>query len=203
MAWGNQMSGVAELEPPDAPLVSIDDFAEAHQVPVPISPEDQARIQTAIQIATGIIRAETRGMVFTPMAGDVVTVNGTGGRLLKLPGELLPISDVTTVVEDGTELDSDAFTWDAAGVLEKTSGRRWTTTRRGVLVTCDHGYQVLPQGIVGVCLSLAKRWLDSPAGQQVVQAETIGSYSVTYSDAGGVGLTELESSVIGKAVAPR
>lgn len=196
------MAGVDELVAPDAPLVSVGDFAEVHGIDQPVDAALVPRIQSAIQVATGIIRALADGRIFTPMDGDEVTIDGSGGRLVKLPGQLLPIRDVSAVVEEGVDLAVDDFTWSANGILERADGHRWTSKRRGLVVTVDHGWLVLPQGVVGVCLSLAKRYFDSPAGQQV-QSETLGSYSVQFAGGGDIGLTEIESQVIRKAVAPR
>lgn len=48
--------------------------------------------------------------------------------------------------------------------------------------TYAHGFTTIPQGIKGICLE-ATAW--SVANPEGVRSETIGSYSITHSGAGG------------------
>lgn len=181
---------------PQTPLVSVEDFHELFEVTAP-SDADNARIQTAIEIASGVVRNGRRD--FTAASGDMITLDGSGSQILLLPKRYLPLRAVGGVNDDGTDLAAgDDYEWSEKGILRRVTGTgRWTTKFRGVTVTCDHGYQPIPDEIAGVVLAVAKRWFDSPSGQGNVQSEQIGSYAVTYGKS-GVGLTELEADILGR-----
>lgn len=185
----------------DVPMVSAADFIELFELDSPTD-ADLARIETAIEIASGIVRNGRR--IFTPVNGAQVVVDAKGGRLLMLPKEILPLRGVSSVVEDGTILNTTDFAWSENGYLERQAGR-WPVGLRSVVVTCDHGYDPLPPVIAGICLGIAKRIFDNPDGSAGgIQSETIGSYSVAYATAGAAaGMTEFERQVLDRYGAGR
>lgn len=187
-------AGQPEHTTPAPPLVSVDDFHELFQITTP-SDADNARIETAIEIASGILRGGRR--LFTAVNDDQLILDGSASEILLIPKKYLPLRGVGAVNDDGTDLVAgDDYEWSEKGIIRRVgSCRRWTSKFRGVTITCDHGYQPLPDEIAGVVLAVAKRWYDSPSGQGNVQSEQIGAYSVTYGKS-GVGLTELEAQIL-------
>ncbi len=179
-------AGQAALSSPDAPLVSQDDFVEWYSLPAPTTAE-AARIQTALEIASAQIRNGRRQ--FSPVSGDLITVDSEGGLTLLLPKTRLPVTAVSLVEQLSGEayvaLDATEYDWSVDGILSRW-WTGWPCRAQGVRVTYDHGYNVLPRDVAGVCLSLAKRLYDNPSGQGQTSM-TLGDYSVAY-EPGGAGL---------------
>lgn len=202
MPWANQLTGLPELDAPNAPLISVEDFAAYHGIsPAPDSgSEAYSAIQDKIQVASGMIRDACEGRVFTPMEDEEVTVDGTGARTLLLPHTRLPVRAISEITnEDGDVVDAALYDWSADGRVRLLEpGARWTDRLGAITVTYSHGFvPVLPQGIIGVALSLSKRLYDNPDAQQPA-AETIGGYSVTFGGQGALGVTELEAMTLGR-----
>jgi uncharacterized phiE125 gp8 family phage protein len=78
--------------------------------------------------------------------------DGTGKSYFYL--DHYPVTTLTSVVEDDTTLvkDTDYFSDDDEGILEKPVGYKWTTARGGVVVTYVAGYATLPADIKLACL---------------------------------------------------
>lgn len=188
-------AGVGPLASPNDPLVSAEDYAEW----VGGTP-DTARAQTALEIASGLIRART-GRTLTPIANDTVTIDGPGRRTLNLPE--YPVTDIQSITEvctpNGTAqtvaASQYAYSWQT-GLVDRTDGRVWSSLRGAISVTYSHGYDPLPRDLAGVCLSFAKRLYDTPDSSPVVQ-ETLGAYSVQYGG-GGIGLNDWELDIINR-----
>jgi len=156
---------------------------------------DQAAL--FLKIASGEVRAYT-GNLFDLVEDDVVILNGTGTRVLLLPEA--PVSDVGEVLEavgrtnalalGGPLTTSPSWEWDDDGVIERIDGGVFTRRRRFYQVTYSHGFEVVPDEVKGIVLSLASRSLLNPEG---VRQETLGRYSYTLAGAAaGVGLHETE-----------
>ncbi len=186
-------AGQAALSAPDAPLVSSDDFVEWYGLTP--SSTDLNRIQTALEIASAQIRNGRR--LFSPVSGDLITVDSEGGLTLLLPKTRLPVTGVTLVEQLSGEayvtVDSTEYDWSADGILSRW-WTGWPCRFQGVRVTYSHGYDVLPREVAGVCLSLAKRLYDNPSGQALTSM-TLGDYSATY-ETGGTGLLPQEVDVL-------
>lgn len=76
---------------------------------------------------------------------DVVTLDGPGCSLLVLP--TLRLIELTSVVEDGTELDVADLTWSPRGLVRKRPGSYrlgWTAEFGGLVVTMNHGFESAP-----------------------------------------------------------
>lgn len=157
---------------------------------------DQANM--LLDIATGAIQREV-GQTIEYVAADVAVLRGNYGSVLVLPER--PVLSVSAVSINGTSLTvSTDYVWDGATSLYR--GRRffnnqyqeewfkdrtnlhWGGEDAQVSVTYTHGFAELPPDVIGVCLDLAARAVNSPAG---IKAETLGSYSVTYEQRSAAG----------------
>lgn len=174
------------LSAPSDPLVSQDDFTEWYGL-ANVTTSDAARIQTALEIASAQIRNGRRQ--FSPVTGDLITVDSEGGLVLVLPKDRLPVTAVSLVEQLSGEsyvtVDTTEYDWSVDGFLSRWWAY-WPCRLQGVRVTYSHGYAVLPREVAGVCLSLAKRLYDNPSGQ-IATSMTLGDYSASY-EPGGAGL---------------
>ncbi len=192
-------AGVAPLPSPNQPLVSMDDYTEwmglgaASSLPA----AEQAQIQTALEIASAEIRNGRRE--FSPISGEVETLDGHGSISVLTSRYHLPVTSVTLVEEfNGSTydtVDASEYQWNADGVITRQNWRCWPGYLQGVRVTYDHGYDVLPRDVAGVCLRLAARLLANPGGS-AVQRETLGDASVEYSTSATGGLLPDEENVL-------
>lgn len=206
-------AGIPALTSPNDPLVSINDFQEWFSVTAP-SDADNARIQTAIEIASGLVRAGRR--IFSRIDDDVVFVDGGAGGSFLLPRERLPVRSITSITNLGVSDTSPTtvavadYDWSPSGIVTLTRGATlgawWTERRRGITVTYSHGYDPIPRDVAGVVLAIAKRWYDSAsagstASGSLVKAESLGDYSVSY-DTASSGLLESEAFALRQYEAP-
>lgn len=182
-------------------LASLEDFASSRGVSY--DPTDlQALI--ALEGASGVVRAYTN-QDFGYAEDDEVILDGHGTRALLLPQ--LPVhevSEVATIAWDLSEtiLETTEYRLDpAAGILY----REWSTAawpaygawwhgdgHRNIRVVYSHGYILpgepevtdigpLPAELSLVTMQIAARMFTmAQQGGQMVTAETVGSYSVTY-----------------------
>ena len=195
MPWSDVFADTPVLGDPNTPLVTVDDFVEWFGVDA-TSTTVQNRIQTALEIASATVRNNRR--VFSPISGEVITIDAYGGQTLLLPKNRLPVTDVQLVEQlngaDYDDVDVSLYSWSADGYLTKTWSSWWPCLNQGVRVTYSHGYSVLPRDVAGVCLSLAKRLYDNPSNVSV-QSEQLGDHHVTYLGGTG-GLSSEEASVL-------
>lgn len=83
------------------------------------------------------------GWHVTPVSSDEeIVLDGPGGRLLVLP--TLKLTELTSVAEDGVELDLADLSWSATGLVAKRNGAYWTSQLGGIAVTFSHGYATAP-----------------------------------------------------------
>lgn len=186
-------AGEPALSAPSDPLVSQDDYTETFGL-TNVSSADAARIQTALEIASAAVRSKTRQQL--SVVTETITLPATGNHVLTLPE--FPVTAITAVTRDGAALTADAWSWiSPVGVVTTLDGSRWLTPQV-ITVTYTHGWDPLPRDLAGVVLSKAKRWLESPTGQDV-QSETLGSWSVTYSQTqSGGGFTAEEEDILSR-----
>lgn len=71
------------------------------------------------------------------ISNDEVTVDGPGGKLLVLP--TLRLTDLVTVIEDGTNIDLDGLHWSARGLVRKDYGS-WSQRFGSITVVMSHGF---------------------------------------------------------------
>ncbi|MCQ4119881.1 hypothetical protein [Rhodococcus tibetensis] len=125
-----------------------------------------------------------------PVKTETMTVDGNGHDVLLLRTHR--IVSVTSVVENGVTLDPSAYEWSAKGMLRKRSG--WTDRWRGVVVTLEHGYPVVPDEVKAVVLDATTQVL---ATEPDAVAEKIGPFEYSGS-AGGVQLLPNQLAVLAR-----
>lgn len=149
----------------------------------------------ALRIASAAIRGYTRQDI-TLVENDTVVLDG-GERTLVLPQRpvLVDVEHPLTVVEiaaggvevptveerdwvrHGSELRRACPGW----LQSRTQGWPWSGPlgiwADRVRVTYSHGYTVVPDDVVGVCLDLAAATLTNPAR---LRSETVGGISQVY-----------------------
>lgn len=164
-------------------LVVDEDFAAYLQRDL-----DRATAELALAGASGVVRAFCRWSI---SAEDTTfTVDGTGSRILRLP--TLCLTAVESVTVDGTALDPLDYRWSANGLIERGAG--WPRRFRAVDVACSHGYDVTPDEIRIVVLSLAARYYGNPDG---LRSKTVGDISRTFLLESMRGdMTQLETALI-------
>jgi hypothetical protein len=138
--------------------------------------DDPTSAELALDIASDIVRTYV-GHSVTKVLNDTVILDGTGTSILLLPAA--PVNGVDIVEIDGELLPATKYRWSKKGYILRTDGTTWPTTPGSIEVIYNHGYDNVPEAILGVVLSLAGRITDGSSG---IKQETIGSYSVTYAD---------------------
>jgi len=152
---------------------------------------DEERANQLLAVASGEVRACT-GQWLSWVENDVVRLDGEGSDVLLLPE--VPVAAVVSVIEghgDGTVLDgpddaSPVWEWNTDGILRRLDGAHFARRFRWYRVVYDHGWDPIPDEIVGVVLRAAGRALENPEG---IRQETLGRYSYTLAgEQAGVGL---------------
>lgn len=155
--------------------------------------EQIAAASRALTEASETIRNYTRQQIDL-VVNDVVTLDSPGGSKVFLPE--LPVISVASVVEDAETLTvTDNYILGQYGILHRVS-RRWATGIQIVTVTYTHGYSVIPDDIVAVCVRIASRAYQAglraseAGGVPGVSSKSLGDYSVSYSGESGGGASE-------------
>lgn len=120
-----------------------------------------------------------------------------------------PVTSVTSVVKDGTTLteDVDFVVW-ARGTIEAASGV-WVSSPKGIVITADYGFpdaDAAPPALRQLVAKVASRMWQAGvgfaenSGAAGVKQETLGGYSVTFTDealdvAKTLSLSEEEKSI--------
>lgn len=181
-------------------LITVDDLGD--YLGQNLSSSDKATFVVAS--ADQIVKTLT-GQHLEAVSNDIVLMDGTGTDTILLPQ--LPVTNVDSVIEDDellTELED--YVLGANGKLRRlptvtengwstsTVRRRWNPGVRNIEVQYDHGYATLPADLKMVALLIASRAFNESAGNVI--SETLGQYSVRYSDTGGSDLTFTEKTII-------
>lgn len=83
------------------------------------------------------------GWHVTPVSADEeIVLDGPGSRILVLP--TLKLTELTSVAENGVELDLADLSWSATGLVAKRDGSYWTDQFGAIAVTFSHGYASAP-----------------------------------------------------------
>jgi hypothetical protein len=156
---------------------------------------DTASAELALANASGLIRA-VAGQAFEFVSQETVDLVGNG-RVLVLPQRPAVVdgSNPLTVVElgefgspDATLLEGRDFerlgneltrgypSWWAESRLQGWPGRPIGLWAPRVRVTYSHGYLVIPDDLVGLCLDIAQQMYSNPEG---LRAMSIDDYSET------------------------
>ncbi|MEV4970567.1 mobile element protein [Streptomyces scopuliridis] len=152
--------------------------------------EDDPKLLAALKAASRRFRGAVRHPV-TFMAGDVVTLDGTGRESVLLPAA--PVTAVASLLLDGEELTEGVdFTWSTDGFLRRT-GRCWPDRLRCIEVSYSHGWDPVPEDIQEVVVDHARAMYRVQPGVQTIQA---GGESITYGAQAAVGVTAQWSAAV-------
>lgn len=112
---------------------------------------EQARLGVElVRISRRIRRAA--GWHLYPSVTEVITADGSGGRVQLLPTKYL--TDLVELTHDGVTLDVATVDWSQAGYLERRDGGCWTRRPRGVAAKVTHGYADL-EDVRGLVVDMA------------------------------------------------
>lgn len=131
------------------PFATAQEFAQYLGMGVP---DDLARMQQHLELASGLIRRWC-DQTLSEVTNDVIEFSAWDGTTLILPER--PVTAVSSVVVSNVPFTEYRFT--RAGLLVTTDGSWWSD---GATVTYDHGYaQSDPSylAIRSVCLDVASR----------------------------------------------
>lgn len=159
-------------------------------------PLDAAAADLTLRIASATIRRYTRQAI-TFVENETVVLAG-GERVLKLPqrplvvdgmhpltvveipdgsGVELPAQEERDFIRQGSELHRGDPFYSATRTMGWPFSRPLGIWADRVRVTYSHGWQEIPDEIVGVCLDLAAATLSNPSR---LRSETVGGESLTY-----------------------
>jgi hypothetical protein len=133
--------------------------------------KDDAETQKILDRGLAAARRFCGWRVHPPMA-ETVTLDGSGGRLLRLPTLKLAEPLALTVVEDSVVVDVADLYVSFSGMLSKKSGSCWSDKLGGIVVTMTHGFDAAPDFDAAV-LSWIDRASLAPAGGR---ARVIGPF---------------------------
>lgn len=150
-----------------------------------LSADDLATI--AVNAASQIVRTRTR-QTLSLVEDETLTFAIVGeARDLLLPE--LPIIDVDEVrIDDEVELD---WRLSENGILTLTGSCSWRTTPAMVEVDYSHGFEVVPDDLRLVALTVAARIYEQGTARQ----EATGSSSITFSVAASTDLSNGEKAI--------
>lgn len=167
-----------------------------------------AKATLAVDAANQIVKTLTEQHL-EEVQDDVILMDGTGTDTVLLPE--LPVTEVSSVYENDellTELEDYVLSHDGTlvrlptvvdnGWSTQTLRRNWPIGERNLEITYTHGYasNALPNDLKMVALSIASRLFNESAGNVI--SETLGQYSVRYSDTGSSDLTFTEKTILRK-----
>ncbi len=164
------------------PFATVDQLAAYLQQPL-VTGDPSATLM--LEIASAMVRDELQ-QDLDYVASDVMVLDPIGGAFVELPQ--MPVVDVTLVEYlDATQTPPVWVTADPSlyvvslrmGLIQAVpfTGTPWPTAPGSWRVTHSHGFNPIPDGLVGVCLGVAARTYSTPAG---AESEKIGGYMVKY-----------------------
>lgn len=170
------------------PLASSDDVAE--RLGRALTTEEANKIDALLLDASSSVRAYT-GQTFT--SEETTALLRMNNRAVRLPQH--PVTAVSSVVD---QFGNDwPFIWIEGDTLISLATSTWINafelniypwTRVGKLsVTYTHGFDTIPDDIIGVVCQIAGRALGSPSTDGGLTAETIAGYSYQQGSAAGAG----------------
>jgi len=169
-------------------IADVSDFLQ-----IEISDADKvASCQRAITEATAAIRNYCRQYIEL-VEDDEHTFDVRPARWNLLLPEV-PVVEVSSVVEDGETLTADDdYQVDNSGQIWRVS-RRWTAGIQIVVVTYTHGYETIPDDVIGVCTRAASRAYqaglkaEDAAGVPGIASKALGDFSVSFTGDGAEGV---------------
>lgn len=155
-------------------LATLADYELLTGVDVPTN--DEPRVTALLEATTGAIQVLT-GQTLLEVVDDVITVCvEPGWPTIVLPE--VPVTAVAVVDPSGDLVPADHYSVEAAaGLLKHCDCRPWDVGEH--TITYTHGYNPVPPDLVAYTVGVTQRGISAPAG---VRSQSVGSYSVTYSD---------------------
>ncbi|WP_435239562.1 hypothetical protein [Streptomyces sp. YPW6] len=148
------------------PLATIEQLEDWLQVPRGSAPIDTCTL--ALQVASALVRMEAR-TTFTRRTGELALRIVDG--LVRLPG---PVVSVASVQVAG-QLLPDTGWWREGEELWVACPPR--DVRRRAVVTLTHGFETVPDDVLGITLDVASRGCVNPLS---LRQESTGQRSVTF-----------------------
>jgi hypothetical protein len=143
---------------------------------------DPARVDRLLAMASAAVRNWT-GQTISLVEDDAVIVISAGTNELVLAER--PVIEVTEVAIEGRAPEA-GFAWDAFGSLRRASGLPWGLRYDHVAVTYTHGWETVPDDVVGLVAAKVARFMAmgeaNPSGLKALQ---VGAMSETYTNAAG------------------
>lgn len=174
--WGYEMESIP-------PLVSVEEFnamtGGAHA--------SNPRVEAALLAASSAIRNYC-GWHVCPSAVCTAYPDG-GANIIRLPAAL--VSAVSSVSEDGAELDSGAYEWRRDGLVRKKKCTVWSDSWGGISVQYTAGYDVsavpdlaeavraITEGVLAVAPGVSSESADGVTISYSANAATIASALTT------------------------
>lgn len=118
------------------------------------------------------------GWHIAPEVTETITLDGSGSRSLWLPS--LYVTDIASVTVEGIVKDVDDYDWSTNGYVSSRFGT-WSIRPRQIVVEFTHGYDDIPDDLIGVAVAMAGRAAASPAGPK---RQTVGPFSVEWDSPG-------------------
>jgi hypothetical protein len=164
------------------------------QLDISSSPEAVASAEQMIEDVTAAIRNYTNQQI-SEVVGDTITIDGPGKKRIFLPE--LPITEITSVIEDGDTLtQATDFILGQFGILYRLGGYNWSDGYNNIDITYTHGYSTIPLDIKSVCIRGASRIFQASLrskefdGLSGVSAMKLGDYSIQLGSERGGGMGE-------------
>lgn len=131
------------------------------------------------------------GWHVTPVTAQSLTIDGPGGQLLRLP--TLCVVELTSITEDGLDVDLESLQWSLAGLVRKDSGAAWTSRFGGIAVEMSHGFtdQQVPD-FESAVLSVADRMSQTTEGTAI----SVGPFRFSEDKTSGSSFTTVELSIL-------
>jgi hypothetical protein len=149
---------------------------------------DPTHVDAVLTDASATVRSYT-GQAFTRAVTTDPVINNWGGTV-RLPQR--PVNDVIDLTAFG---DPVAFEWPGGDRLIVGPGAQY------LMVTYDHGYDVIPDDIIAVTCNVAARALASPPEDAGLVSRSITNYSESFGAvgaAGPAGLFNDERAILGR-----
>jgi len=176
-------------------FATVADVEAFLQVDISTDATKNAACVRALEEATAAIRNYCH-QYLSEVEDDEVTFDCVGGSKLFLPE--LPVTEVDSVTEGGTALVAGAdedYQLGEHGVLHRV-GQEWESGIQIIEVKYTHGYDVIPDDIVGVCTRAASRGYQAglasaaTAGVPGVASLGLGDFQAGFQSSVGGGVSE-------------
>lgn len=191
----------------DTPLASVSDVQL--RIPNDLNASEGIRLQALLEDVSAAIRSEAGQHISRQTS--TVQLAAECGRIW-LPEH--PVVSITSITNHSSQAVD--HTWYAGWPFAAVAGglvNSWeidpfsfSTPPIPMTVVYVHGYDPVPDDIVGVCCNVAARALGFTPSDGAVTSESLGQYSVTYGSAaaaGGFGLLPAELAIVRRYRRPR